>query len=110
MKPLRRLTKEQLKDLVEEATVDAHGESEQIAGFYTMMENDLELPFKTKILGVEVAVVGIDITNDDRIVAKCARGTRRQAISILDLPLPVPLPKGAQWIEAYRYWKCFETP
>ena len=28
----------------------------------------------------------------------------RQAIEILDLPLPDPAPDGAQWIEAYRWW------
>ncbi len=26
------------------------------------------------------------------------------AISVLDLPLPEPPPKGAQWIAAYRRW------
>jgi hypothetical protein len=28
----------------------------------------------------------------------------RQAIPILDLPLPTPPPDGAEWIEAYRHW------
>jgi hypothetical protein len=28
----------------------------------------------------------------------------RQAIEILDLPLPDPAPEGAPWIEAYRHW------
>lgn len=27
-----------------------------------------------------------------------------QAIPILDLPLPVPRPDGAEWIDAYRHW------
>ena len=35
-----RLSKARLDDLVEEALVDAYGESEQVTGFYTMMEND----------------------------------------------------------------------
>jgi hypothetical protein len=26
------------------------------------------------------------------------------AISVLDLPLPEPPPKGARWIAAYRHW------
>ena len=45
-----RLSKARLDDLVEEALVDAYGESEQVTGFYTMMENDLQLPFETEIL------------------------------------------------------------
>jgi hypothetical protein len=41
-----RLSKARLDELVEEALVDAYGESEQAAGFYTMIENDLRLPFQ----------------------------------------------------------------
>jgi hypothetical protein len=36
--------------------VDAYGESEQATGFYTMIENDLCLPFETEMLGVTVSV------------------------------------------------------
>src|SRR5712691_2963133 len=38
-------SKDDLERMVEEATVDAYNESEQVCGFYTMLENDLELPF-----------------------------------------------------------------
>jgi hypothetical protein len=55
-------------------------------------------------LGVDVTVTSIDLTDDDQIVAICARGRSRQRIPILDLPLPTPLPEGAEWIEAYRHW------
>jgi hypothetical protein len=34
-KPNPGLSKQRLAELVEEATVDAHGESEQATGFYT---------------------------------------------------------------------------
>lgn len=64
----------------------------------------LALPFKTSVLGVEVKVVGVDITEDDCIVAICVRGGERQRIAILDLPLPVPAPAGVEWIQAYRHW------
>jgi NAD(P)-dependent dehydrogenase (short-subunit alcohol dehydrogenase family) len=37
-------------------------------------------------------------------VAICSRGKHRQAIGILDLPLPAPSPVGAEWISAYRRW------
>src|SRR2546428_6853178 len=40
-------SKDDLERMVEEATVDAYDESEQVTGFYTMFENDLELPFNT---------------------------------------------------------------
>lgn len=93
-----------LEAMIEEATVDAYGESEQRAGFYTMMENGLALPFETQVLGVEVTVERIDLTSADEIVAICTRGRSRQTIPILELPLPLPPPAGVGWIEAYRRW------
>ena len=99
------LSKARLDELVEEALVDAYGESEQATGFYTMMENDLRLPFETEILGMPVTVEGIDITEDDQLVAVCRKDKTKQRISVSELPLPLPLPKGAEWIAAYRYWR-----
>jgi len=43
----------QLDELVEEATVDCYNEEEQASGFFTMIEENLALPFATRILGVE---------------------------------------------------------
>ena len=100
-----RLSKARLDELVEEALVDAYGESEQVTGFYTMVENDLRLPFETEILGMTVIVERIDITEDDQLVALCRKDKTKQRISLSELPLPSPLPKGAEWIVAYRYWR-----
>ncbi|WHM40904.1 hypothetical protein [Streptomyces sp. BPTC-684] len=90
--------------MIEEATVDAYSEDEQVAGLFTMIEENLALPFTTTVLGVEVSVLGVDLTEDGRVVARCARGSVRQSIGILDLPLPEPAPEGSRWIEAYRHW------
>lgn len=99
-----KLSAAKLKRLIEEATVDAYGESEQRVGFLTMIEENFALPFVTRILDVEVAVERIDMNTAEEIVAICRRGRTRQAIPILDLPLPKPIPNGAEWIEAYRRW------
>ena len=93
-----------LEELVDEALVDAYGDAEQRCGLFTMMEEHLAVPFETVVLGVSVTVERIDLTRSDEIVAVCRRGTVRQVIPILDLPLPRPRPRGAEWIEAYRYW------
>jgi len=98
------LSKEKLRALIEEATVDAYGDDEQRVGFFTMMEDNLALPFETIVLGVPVTVKSIDMTGTEEIVAECARGRERQQIPILNLPLPSPRPKGWEWIEAYRHW------
>ena len=93
-----------LERLVEEAIVDAYNESEQRCGLFTMIDDRLALPFDTEVLGMPVPVERIDLTEADEVVAICRRGRTRQRIAVLDLPLPNPLPDGAEWIEAYRYW------
>jgi hypothetical protein len=98
------LSKEQIADMIEEATVDAYDESEQATGWLTMFEEHVELPFETKVLGADVAVTSIDLRDGGQIVAICTRGRDRQAISLVDLPLPSPKPVGTDWIDAYRYW------
>jgi hypothetical protein len=52
-----------------------------------MIEESLAVPFTTTVLGVDVSVVGVDLAEDGRVVARCARGAVRQDIGILDLPL-----------------------
>ena len=94
----------ELEKMIEEAIVDAYCESEQIVGFYTILEDNLALPFKTDMLGVEVTVESIDLTNDEQIVAVCSRGKAKQRVPLLDLPLPSPSPTGADWIAAFRRW------
>jgi hypothetical protein len=74
-----------------------------MVGFYTMLEDKLSVPFEAEVLGVKVTVEGIEMTEDEQIVAVCSRGKWRQRIPILDLPLSSPLPKGAEWIEAFRH-------
>ena len=98
------ISTQRLDKLIEEATVDCHDDSEQITGFQAMFEEHLDLPFKTKVLGLDVTVEAIQLTEAAEIVAVCARGRIRQAIPLLRLPLPKPRPRGVEWIEAYRRW------
>lgn len=56
------------------------------------------------MLGIRVIVASIDLRDGGQITAICTRGQDRQAISLVDLPLPSPKPAGSEWIEAYRYW------
>jgi hypothetical protein len=99
-----RLGKRQLEALVEEASIDAYGESEQRVGFLTMLEEHLAIPFATEILGTAVRVERVDLNDADEIVAICRRGRARQMIPLLNLPLPSPPPAGWEWIDAYRHW------
>jgi hypothetical protein len=101
-----RLTKARFAEMIEQATVDAYGDSEQITGWFTMIEENLAVPFETKVLGVPVTVERVDLDRSEQIVAVCKRRRARQSLPIVDLPLPTPLPDGAEWIEAYRRWRA----
>jgi hypothetical protein len=90
---------------IEEATVDAYNESEQTTGWFTIIEQNLALPFQTTVLGVTVTVVHVDLNASEQDPRVCKRGRDRQALPILDLPMPNPPPKGAEWIVAYRQWR-----
>jgi hypothetical protein len=101
-----RISKARLAEMIEQATVDAYGESEQTVGWFTMIDENLAVPFETTVLGVPVTVERLDLDRNEQIVAVCARGRSRQTLPILDLPLPKPPPGGADWIEAYRQWRA----
>jgi hypothetical protein len=99
-----KISPARLDALIEEAIVDAYNESEQAVGFHATIDEHLALPFDTVVLGITVTVKKIDVSTGGEIVAVCSRGRERQAVPILDLPLPDPPPAGWEWIEAYRRW------
>lgn len=101
--------KAKLAEMIEQATVDAYGESEQTTGWFTVIEENLAVPFETLILGVQVTVERVDLDRSEQIVAVWRRGRARQSLPILDLLLPTPPPDGAEWIEAYRCWRAEEN-
>jgi hypothetical protein len=93
----------ELDDLIADATIDAYDTSEQLMGFFNMIEEHLAVPFKTTILGLTVTVEGVTY-DENRFVAECVRGEHRQTIDLRDLPTPSPPPTGSQWIAAYCRW------
>jgi hypothetical protein len=97
-----KVDRAELEALIEEATVDAYGEEEQRMGFFTMLEDNLDVPFETEVLGAPVEVTGIAVNDAEEIVAVCRHGKHTQRIPLVDLPLPTPPPEGFAWIEAYR--------
>jgi Calcium binding len=99
-----KLSKAELDALAGEAIVDCYDREEQAGGLYTMIQDNLATPFQTQILGLDVLVEDVDLRDDAGVVAICTRGAFRQAVPILDLPLPVPRPEGVEWIDAYRHW------
>jgi hypothetical protein len=99
----RRLGKRRLGQLVEEAVIDAYGESEQRIGLLTMIQENLTYLLRTEVLGTPVRVERV-VNDADEIVAVCRRQRQQQLIPMLGLPLPSSPPTGWEGIEASRHW------
>lgn len=93
-----------LDAMIESACVDAYGEEEELASFHAVLDDRVSLPFTTQVLGVDVVVEELDLRPGGGIVALCRRGVHRQALPLLDLPMPSVPPQGWDWIEAFRRW------
>ncbi len=74
--------------MIEQATVDCYEESEQATGLYTMIEDNLAVPFETTVLGVLVTVGRVQLTLRDEIVAVCRRAGTRQTVPCLTTATP----------------------
>ena len=46
-----KFTMKCLDKLSEAATTDAYNESEQVSGFFTLIDDNLAVPFTTRVLG-----------------------------------------------------------
>ena len=100
----KKLTDEELEELIEEATIDCYGEYEQINGFTCTLEDKLTFPFPAKVVGEEVEVMGIDMRGDE-VIAVCKRKGKKHTVNVLDLEIDPNKIKGYKWIEAYRIWR-----
>ena len=61
----------ELDDLIADATIDAYDTSEQLMGFFNMIEEHLAVPFKTTILGQAVTVEGV-MYDESRFGFRCS--------------------------------------
>ncbi len=100
----RASTKTKLDSMIAEATSDAYGPEEEAGGLLVYLQDHIDLPFNTTVLGVKVLVVGFDHGSGTDLVAICKRGRNRQRIPVQDLPMSDPPPQGHEWIAACKQW------
>jgi hypothetical protein len=99
---VEELSGAELAEMIEEALGGTYDDEDEVLAIYDQLEEHLTLGFGTTVLGIRVSVESITFTNGT-ISAGCVRGEHRQEIALQDLPLPDPLPEGAEWILAYCY-------
>ena len=76
--------REHLEKLIEEAIIDCYNEHEQAVGMFTKIEEELGLPFRTWILGMDVAVIAVEQEDDGLgIAAVCERRSSNRPICVI---------------------------
>ncbi|MDP1803670.1 MAG: hypothetical protein Q8K72_00750, partial [Acidimicrobiales bacterium] len=98
---------DRIDDLIEEITVDAHGDHEQLGSFQQVFEDEARFPFRGRVVGVEVKVLSVDFDGNERrgLIALCRRADEVHAVSLLDVTPEGPLPLRTRHLfDAYRRW------
>lgn len=97
---------EALDRLIEEITVDACGDDEQLWAFRQAFEDDVTLPADGFVIGEPVSVIAVDYDGNQRrgLTANCRREDGSEyVIAVSEVVLP-QTSAGARYIAAYRRW------
>jgi hypothetical protein len=101
-----RLASSTLAELIEEITVNACGQQEQLWAFRQAFEDNISLPLEGSVVGEPVVVVGFDHDGNERrgLTAKC-RGAdgRKYVVSTADV-VTAPESGASRYLAAYRKW------
>lgn len=92
--------------LIEEITLDANGEDEQIWAFRQAFEDAVSVPFDALVIGEPVSVIGFDYDGNERrgLTARCRRTDgSRHAIAAWEIECPVQA-QAWRYLAAYRRW------
>jgi hypothetical protein len=95
-----------LDSLIEEITVDAHDEDEQLMGFENAFDEDANFPCPGRALGQSVEVLSVSQANGRcELIATCSHNGRHHQVALLDLDIEAD-PATSRLIAAYRRWNA----
>ena len=99
-------TAAELDALIEELTVDAYNDEEQLSGFLVAAEEALVRGDEATIAGATVEVIGVDCGPDARtgLTARVLRDGARHEVALADLSF-VPGSELAVVVAAFRRWQ-----
>jgi len=69
-----------LDAMIGEALVDCYNDSETVTAMMTAIQEHLDRPFTTQVLGLTVNVVAVELNEAEEIVAVCKANGKRQRI------------------------------
>ena len=106
VKPKNSRKFQYLDKLIEEITVDAYGDDEQLWAFRQAFEDEVALPADGFVIGEPVSVVAIDYDGNERrgLTAKCHREDGSEYVVAVSEVMLSQASAGACCIAAYRRW------
>jgi hypothetical protein len=104
-----RKSEEELNDLVDEITVDAYNDDEQLWAFRQVFEDEVALPAEVSVVGETVTVLTIDYDGNERrgLTARCRRDGSEYTVAAHDLIFPESS-NASHYMAAYRMWLGIE--
>jgi hypothetical protein len=94
-----------LDSLIEEITVDAHDEDEQLMGFENAFD-EASFPCPGTVVGEDVEVLSVNAAEDrPELIASCQRNSKRYEIALLDIDINADA-ETSRLIAAYRHWNA----
>jgi hypothetical protein len=103
MSPTRHATTE-LDELIDEITIDAHDEDEQLMGFENAFDEDATFPCRGTVIGEPVEVLHVNRADGRReLIATCQHNDNRYEIALLDITIDGD-PATSRLLAAYRRW------
>ena len=99
-----------LDQLIEEITVDAYGDDEQLWAFRQVIEDEVSFPCDGFVIGEPVSVVEIDYDGNERrgLTARCRRVDGSEHVMAATEVVFPRRSSGARFIACYRKWLGIE--
>jgi len=99
-----------LDKLIEEITVDAYGDDEQLWAFRQAFEDDVNLPADGFVIGEPVSVIEIDYDGNERagLTARCRREDGSEQVVAASDVVFSESSNGLLFLAAYRRWLGLE--
>jgi hypothetical protein len=102
MSPARQADPD-LDSLIEEITIDAYDEDEQLMGFENAFD-EANFPCPGTVVGEDIEVLSATTANNRReLIGICQRNDKRYEIALLDIDIHAD-PTTTRLLAAYRRW------
>lgn len=93
-----------LDRLIDEITIDAYDEDEQLMGFENAFDEDDSYPCPGTVIGEQVEVLHVGRANNRReLIATCRRNGHCYDVALLDIDISADS-ATSRLIAAYRRW------